>query len=96
VREQRVRLEDRVDVALVGRQVGDVAAAEEDATLGRLLEAADHPQRGRLAAAGRAEQRVEGAALDLQVEPRDGDRVAELLDDPLEADVGLDGCGSLH
>jgi hypothetical protein len=43
VREQRVALEDRVDVALVRRQADDVAVAEEDLPFRRLLEAADHP-----------------------------------------------------
>ena len=45
--------------ALVGRLAGHVAAAEEDPAAGRELEPADHPQRRRLAAAGRAEQREE-------------------------------------
>src|SRR3712207_5303483 len=35
VREQRVGLKDRVDVAPVGRAVGDVLAAEQDAARGR-------------------------------------------------------------
>ncbi len=89
VREQRVGLEDRVDVALVGRLLGDVLAAEVDAALGRVLEAADHPQRRRLAAARRAEQRVEGAALDRERELVDGGHLAEALGDALEVDVGL-------
>ena len=54
VREQRVVLEDRVDVALERRQPGDVVAVEQDAARGRQLEAGDHPQHGRLARAGRA------------------------------------------
>ena len=56
VREEGVVLEDRVDVALVGRQPGDVLALELDQARGRRLEAADHPQGRRLAAAGRPEQ----------------------------------------
>ena len=43
VREERIRLEDGVHVALVRRQRRNVDAAELDAPLGRLLEAADHP-----------------------------------------------------
>ena len=43
VREERIRLEDGVHVALVRRQWRNVDAAELDAPLGRLLEAADHP-----------------------------------------------------
>ena len=59
MREERVRLEDGVHVALVRRQRRHVDAAELDPPLGRLLEAADHPQRRRLAAARRPEQREE-------------------------------------
>ena len=54
VLEQRVGLEDRVDVALVGRHRRHRLALEEDLALGRLLEARHHPQRRRLAAARRA------------------------------------------
>ena len=88
MREERVALEDGVDVALVGRQADDVAVAEEDAALGRLLEAADHAQRRRLAAAGRPEQREERAARDLERDAVDGDDVVEALDNVLEPDVG--------
>ena len=52
MREQRVVLEDRVDVAVEGRVRRDVAAAEEDPARGRGLEAGDHPQHGGLAGAG--------------------------------------------
>ena len=59
VREERVVLEDRVDVARVRRLVGDVGAAERDSPGVRSLEAGDHPQRRRLARARRPEQREE-------------------------------------
>ena len=42
VREERVVLEDGVDVALVGRQVGHVATAQLYLSLVRPLEAGDH------------------------------------------------------
>ena len=45
----------------------DRLALEEDAPLARLLEARDHPQGRRLAAARRAEQREERAGLDLSL-----------------------------
>ena len=54
VLEERVALEDRVDVALVRRRAGDVLAADEDRAGRRVAEAGDHPQRGGLAAARRA------------------------------------------
>ena len=53
-REQRVALEDRVDVAAVGCPAPDVGAVEQDLSAGRRLEARHHAQRGRLAAAARA------------------------------------------
>ncbi len=87
VGEERVGLEDRVDVALERRHVGDVLAGEVDAALGRVLEPADHPQRRRLAAARRAEQREERALRDLEVERVDGDHVAEALGHAVERDV---------
>ena len=67
VREQGVVLEDRVDVAPVRRHAGDRLAGEQDLALGRLLEAGDHPEGRRLAAAGRPEDRVELAVRDPQV-----------------------------
>ncbi len=67
VLEQRVALEDRVHVSPVGRHRLHRLALEEDAALGGLLEPGHHPQRGGLAAAGRAEQREELALLHLEV-----------------------------
>jgi hypothetical protein len=66
VGEQRVVLEHHVHRALVRRGIGHVAAAQEDATAGRQLEAADHPKRRGLATAGRPEQREELARVDLE------------------------------
>ena len=88
VREERVRLEDRVHVALVGRPAADRLVAEVDRPLGRLLEAADHAQGRRLAAARGAEQREEAAALDLEREVVHGLDVVELLRHVVEPDVG--------
>ena len=79
VGEERVVLEDHVDRALVRRIGGHVAAAQEDRPAGRELEPADHPQRRRLAAARRAEQREELAAADLERDAVDRPDLAELL-----------------
>ena len=65
-----------------------VAVAQEDPPLVRLLEPADHAQRRRLAAAGRAEQGEERPARDLDRDPVHGDDVVEPLDDAFEPDVG--------
>ena len=50
------------------------------------LEAGDHPQRGRLAAARRAEQREELARGDGEVGVVDGDEVGEALGDMVDLD----------
>jgi hypothetical protein len=72
VREDRVALEHHGDAALAGRQVGDVVVADHDAAGVWVLEAGQHPQQGRLAAAGRAEQDHELAVLDRQTDVGDG------------------------
>src|SRR6266542_5301063 len=90
VREQRVRLEDGIDVALVRRLARDRLLAEVDRALGRFLETADHAQRRRLAAARGAEQGEEAAAIDLERELLDGDHVVEALRHAVEADVHRD------
>ena len=89
VREQRVGLKDGVDVALVGRMVGDLGAAEEHAACGRVLEPADHPQRRGLAAAGWPEHGEEVPARDRQREVVDRRHVGEAFRHTLEMDVGL-------
>src|SRR4029079_7373466 len=62
MREEGVVLEDSVDVAAVGRRIGDVGAVQEDLAGGRLLEAGDHPEGSGLPAARRPEEREELAA----------------------------------
>ncbi len=69
VREQRVRLEDHVDVALVRGDPGDVAPVQVDRPGGGLLEPRDHPHGRGLAAAGRAEQGEELPRADGEVGP---------------------------
>jgi len=85
--EQRVVLEDGVDVALVGRQPGHVLALEFDEAGGRRLEPADHPEGRGLAAAGWPEQGEELPGLDLEIDVVDDHGLAVALDDINEADV---------
>ena len=87
VREQRVALEDGVDRPLVRLGVRDVLVADVDRPVGRLLEPGDHPQRGRLAAAGRAEQREERPGRDRQGQVVDRDEGAEALRDAFQPQV---------
>ena len=90
VREQRVALEHRVDVAAVRRRLRDVLAVEQDAPARRPLEARDHAQRRRLAAARRPDHREELAGRHVEVDAVDGDDVgAERLDELLEPDFAL-------
>ena len=77
---------------LSGGSVRDVAAAELDPAGGRQLEAADHPERGRLAAAARAEHREELAGPDVQRHAVDRADVAEVLRQVGQADLGRPGC----
>src|SRR5690348_16574975 len=68
VGEQAVGLEHHTHVALVRRHVGDVAIVDQHSSGVGAVESAQDPERGRLAAAGRTEQRDQLAVLDLQVE----------------------------
>ena len=68
VRVERVVLEDHRDVAVLRRNVGDVAVADEDVAVVDLFEAGEHAQRGGLAAAGGADEDEELAVGDLEVE----------------------------
>ena len=73
---------------LMRLRVGDVGAADEDATAGGLLEPGHEAQRGRLAAAGRAEQGEERSGRDGQVELFDRGEPGEALLDADELEVG--------
>ena len=64
--EERVALEDGVDVALVGGEEGNVFALQLNEAARRLLEAADHAQGCGLAAAGWAEEGEELAVGDIK------------------------------
>ncbi len=84
VRIERVRLEDHREAALGGVDLVDQLAVDEDLAVAHLLEPGDHPQQGRLAAAGRADEDHELAVLDLEVDAVDHLGVAEALDDPMQ------------
>ena len=68
MRVEGVVLEDHRHVAGLGRQVVDHPAAHFTVPDGDVLEPGDHPQRGRLAATGRADEDDELAVGDLEVE----------------------------
>ena len=89
VREEGVGLEHHGDVAVGGRQVGDVALADVDAAGCRQLQSGDHPERRRLAATGGAEEGDEVALLDGEADLLDRHGLAEGLGDLVEADGDL-------
>ena len=76
-------LEDGADAAaqvgdLVLRERRDVAAGDQDLALGRLELADQHLDQRGLAAAGRADQEDELAAVDAQADPLQGDVAARV------------------
>src|SRR6185436_8601621 len=79
VREQGVVLEDHVHGPQIGRRPGHVLAVDADAAGARQLEATDHPQQRRLAAAGRAEQGEELPLADVEGNGVDRGDFAETL-----------------
>ena len=89
VRVERVVLEHHGDIALARRQPVDDLRGDADLTLAHMLEACDHPQRRRLAAAGWPDEHHELAVGDLQREVLHGDRaVREDLSDVFKRDLG--------
>jgi len=86
VRVQGVRLEDHGDVAGAGRDVVDHTVADEDAAARDLLQSGEHAQRGRLPAAGRADEDEELAVADVDAEVVDGGGLVEALREVLERD----------
>ena len=87
MREQREVLEHGGGRPLVGGEPHERLAVEHDVALGRVLVPADHAQRGRLAAPGRAEQDDVLTVVDVQVDVFDGERpVGEDLRQPDEVE----------
>ena len=87
VRIEGVVLEDHRDVAMTRREVGHVGAGDSDGSRGDLLEAGDHPQERRLAAARRPHEDDELAVRDLDADVVDGlEAVAVDLRDPVDLD----------
>ena len=96
VREQRVGLEHHVRVAFVGRQARGVRTVHQDPALGRGLEAGEHPQRRRLAAPARPQQREELPASHVEADAVDGDDLAEALHDVVEGQCDAVAGAVLH
>ena len=67
MREQRQRLEYHAGRPLVGRQIVDALAAQQDVAAARRLHAGQHAQHRRLATAGRADDGEELTLVEIQV-----------------------------
>src|SRR5215470_15774753 len=86
VREQRVVLEHRVDVAGVGRDPGHVRPAEQDPAVVRAFEPRDQPQQSGLPRPGRSEQGEELAGAHGQVDAVHRGHAAVTLPQPRDVD----------
>ena len=84
VREYGVILENHADVALVRGDIVDDPAVKGNGAALDGVEARDHAQQRRLAAAGGAEQREELALPDVQIQVGDDDVLPIFLDDVLK------------
>ena len=84
---ERVVLEHHGDVAVARRQVIDQAIADADLAAAHVLEARDHAQGGRLAAARRADQHDELAVADRDVDAVHDLELAERLADAADLDL---------
>ena len=73
---QSVVLEHHGDIPILGGNVVHQTIADVQLTGGDLLQTGDHPQGGRLTAAGRTDHDDEFLILDLQIEVRDSDHAA--------------------
>ena len=91
VGEQGIALEDHVHRPLVRWLPAHVVPAELDGPAGRQVEAADHPERRRLAATRRAEEREELAGADRERDVVDRPDLAEHLREAVQSDLGR-GC----
>ncbi len=91
MREERVGLEHHVHRPVIGRHVRHVLTVDEDLAARGRLEAREHAQQRRLAAARSAEKGEELALDDVDRHIVDGREVTELLGDLLDADEGRRG-----
>jgi hypothetical protein len=76
---ERIGLKDHRDLAVARIKVGHIPVADEDLAARRQFKTGDHPQRGGLSAAGRADEDDELSGGDLQIEGFHHGEVAEAL-----------------
>ena len=79
VLEERVMLEDKADMARTHGDIGHIAAIQDDAPAVRRFQPGNQAQQGRLAAAGRAQERRHFARLNAQIRGQERRKLAETL-----------------
>jgi hypothetical protein len=72
VRVERIVLEHHRDVAITRGELVDPLAADQELTLGDVLQSGDHPERRGLPAARRTDENHELAVLDVEIHVLDG------------------------
>ena len=87
VRVERVVLEHHGHVAVLRRHIVDHLAVDHDLAVGDVLEAGDHAQGGRLAAAGRPDQHHEFLVGDVEIDAAHGLGLVEPLHHIAEQDL---------
>ena len=80
IRVERVALEDHRHVAILRREVGDVARTDEDRSSVDLLESSEHAQGGGLARPRRPDEHHQLAVVDVELECVDRRRVGAGID----------------
>ena len=85
--EQRIVLEHHRRAASRGRQIGDVAVADQDVAVGHGFVPGDHAQRAGLAAAARAQQAAIAGARDAERDRVDREGLVVALGDRGQLDI---------
>ena len=88
MRIERIVLEDHGDVPALWFNIVDDTPADDDFPFGYLFQSSDHSQKGRLAAAGGAEQHDKRTILDRRIDAMQDLDAAESLDDRTDLDRG--------
>lgn len=71
MRVEGIGLEHHGKATIRSRHSVDHVAADDDIAAAQFLETRDHPQQGRLAATGRADEDAEFAVLDIEIDTLD-------------------------
>ncbi len=87
MRVKRIGLEHHGEAALGGHRLGSVAPVDQNVATRDIFKPGDQAQKGRLAAARRADEDHELAVFDGEIERRDHFHIAERFGDLVELDL---------